>query len=232
MPPLVPPRLPSRFNRSNAPGAPLRPRGIVVTLLSPKHGQAALPSSFGCVFLTTIGATYFADWISAVRAVAVEPTVTELTPNSFVKMPVAGFLIVTLIVSFGPYDPEQGDRVRVRGRHRHVRAGLPARGDRDVEVALLEVFGRGADGRFGRSARVGGLAGHCGLARAGAGGVGQLDVVVEDDPELDDGEQDQGEDRKNERKLGHRLALLVSNLDSLLHGICHLSRAACDWVGP
>ena len=61
-----------------------------------------MPSSFGCVFLTTIGATYLADEINAVRAVALEPTLTELTPKSFEKIPGALFLTATLIVSSVP----------------------------------------------------------------------------------------------------------------------------------
>src|SRR3954452_164116 len=107
MPELVPPRLPSRLSRSKAPGAPFRPSGIVVTFAGSKHGHPTVPSSFGCVFLTTIGATYFAELISAVRAVALEPTLTELTPNRRVKIPCAGFLTVPLIVSFGPYELEK-----------------------------------------------------------------------------------------------------------------------------
>ena len=75
---------------------------FVLVPFFPKQGQPGVPSSFGWVFLTTIGATYFADKINAVRAVALEPTLTELTPKSFEKIPGALFLTVTLIVSLGP----------------------------------------------------------------------------------------------------------------------------------
>jgi hypothetical protein len=46
------------------------------------------------------------------------------------------------------------------------------------------------------------------LAGAGAGRVGQRDVVVEGDPELDHCKQEQREDRQCEREFGDRLALL------------------------
>ncbi len=48
------------------------------------------------------------------------------------------------------------------------------------------------------------------LAGACANGVGQREVVVEDDPELDHAEQEQGEDRQDESELRHGLALLIS----------------------
>ncbi len=51
--------------------------------------------------LTPIGATYCADCIRLARAVAVEPTFTELTPKSLVKTPVAERRTWTLMVSFG-----------------------------------------------------------------------------------------------------------------------------------
>src|SRR5438874_9118290 len=107
MPGLVPPRLPSRFRRSNAPGAPLRPSGIVGVLSLPKQGQPTVPRIFGWVLRTTIGATYLALAIRAVRADALEPTLIELTPNRRVKTPLAGLLTVRLIVSFGPYELEK-----------------------------------------------------------------------------------------------------------------------------
>ena len=66
------------------------------------------------------------------------------------------------------------------------------------------------------------LTGDGGFSRSGARRVRQRDVVVEDDSELDDREQDQREDRQHECKLGHRLTALVSDLNSLLHGSCHL----------
>jgi hypothetical protein len=56
--------------------------------------------------LTTIGATYIACASAPTRAVAEEPTFTELTPKSFVKIPGAGRLTVTLIVSFGEIELE------------------------------------------------------------------------------------------------------------------------------
>src|SRR6478736_5521022 len=98
----VPPRLPSTLIRSKAPGAPVLPSGSVVVFDAPKHGQPEVPLSFGCSRLTPIGATYLACCIRLARAVAVEPTLTELTPKSLVKTPAAGRLTWTLIVSFVP----------------------------------------------------------------------------------------------------------------------------------
>src|SRR5690242_21343383 len=95
----VPPWLESMFSRSNAPGAPVLPSGSVVRLVLPKHGHVDVPFSFGLRMLTPIGATYFAWSIRLARADACEPTVTVRTPNSFVKMPVAGRLTLTLTVS-------------------------------------------------------------------------------------------------------------------------------------
>src|SRR5919197_4030956 len=63
--------------------------------------------SIGCVFLTAIGATYFAWEVRAVRAVAFEPTLTELTPKSLVNTPVAGRFTWTVIVSLGPNELEK-----------------------------------------------------------------------------------------------------------------------------
>jgi hypothetical protein len=48
------------------------------------------------------------------------------------------------------------------------------------------------------------------LAGACANGVGQREVVVEDDPELDHAEQEQSENGENESELRHGLPLLVS----------------------
>ena len=56
----MPPWLPSRLIRSNAPGAPVLPSGRVVGLPVPKQGHVVVPFSFGLSTLTPIGATYFA----------------------------------------------------------------------------------------------------------------------------------------------------------------------------
>src|SRR6478672_6376380 len=95
----VPPWLESMLSRSKAPGAPVLPSGRVVRFVLPKHGQVAVPFSFGLRMLTPIGATYFAWSIMLARADACDPTVTVRTPNSFVKMPVAGRVTLTLTVS-------------------------------------------------------------------------------------------------------------------------------------
>src|SRR2546423_4886837 len=100
--PPVPPLLPSMFSRSNEPGAPVLPSGRVVRLPEPKQGhEAGPPLSFGCLTLTPIGATYCALFIRLARAFAVEPTLTDLTPKSFVKTPLALPLTCTEMVSFG-----------------------------------------------------------------------------------------------------------------------------------
>jgi hypothetical protein len=51
---------------------------------------------------------------------------------------------------------------------------------------------------------------HGALARTRAHGIRQLDVVVEDDPELDHAEEKQGEKRQDESELRHGLAFFVS----------------------
>ena len=96
----VPPWLSSMLSRSNAPGAPVLPSGRTVRFVLPKQGQVEVPFSFGLRMLTPIGATYFAWSIRLARALACDPTVTERTPNSFVKTPGAGLLTLTLTVSF------------------------------------------------------------------------------------------------------------------------------------
>jgi len=72
----------------------------LVVLPGPKQGQVLEPLSFGCLRLTPIGATYCALCIRLARAFAVEPTPTDLTPKSFVKMPFAFPLTCTEMVSF------------------------------------------------------------------------------------------------------------------------------------
>src|SRR5438105_3009304 len=89
-----------RFTSAKAPGAPVEPTGIVVSLACPKHGQP-LPESIGCVFLTAIGATYFAALMPSVCAVAVAPTCTELMPKSLAKNPGDGRVTCTETRSFG-----------------------------------------------------------------------------------------------------------------------------------
>src|SRR5918996_3671747 len=88
---------------------------------------------------------------------------------------------------------EQVDRVRIRGCNGHIGPGLPGAGraNRDLELARVEVVGRGVDlGLHLRLTRAGRqIAGDCGLACAGADGIRYSEVVVEDDPELDDSEQ-------------------------------------------
>src|SRR5438309_8405805 len=102
IPGLVPPRLWSRFKRSNAPGAPVFPSGSVVSFAEPKQGQLVVPFRSGWSLLTTIGATQRA-WVGAsTRAVAFEPTLIELTPKMRVKIPGAGRFRLTVIVSLGP----------------------------------------------------------------------------------------------------------------------------------
>src|SRR5690348_374525 len=96
----VPPWLLSMLIRSKLPGAPVFPSGSVVGWVEPMQGQVGVPLSFGLRMLTPIGATYFASSIRLARALAWEPTVTVLTPKSFVKKPWAGRLTLTLIVSF------------------------------------------------------------------------------------------------------------------------------------
>src|SRR5205823_5524919 len=71
-------------------------------LPEPKQGHLLVPLSIGCLTLTPIGATYWALCIRLARAVAFAPTVTVLTPKSFEKTPVAGFVSLTVIVSFVP----------------------------------------------------------------------------------------------------------------------------------
>src|SRR5215510_1635430 len=85
--------------RSKLPGAPVLPSGSVAGWVGPIQGQVALPLSFGLRTLTPIGATYFASSIRLARALACEPTVTVLTPKSLVKMPFAGRVRLTRIVS-------------------------------------------------------------------------------------------------------------------------------------
>jgi hypothetical protein len=74
------------------------------------------------------------------------------------------------------------------------------------------------------------------LASSGANGIGQRDVVVEDDPELDHAEQEQGEDRQDESELRHRLPLLISERKSLcdaFHAVtCDLIGGPFVWEGP
>src|SRR5436190_5447117 len=100
--PPEPPLLPSRFNRSNEPGAPFLPSGSEVGFPLPMQGQLLEPPfSFGCLTLTPIGATYCALCIRLARALAVDPMLTDLTPKSFVKTPLALPLTCTEMVSFG-----------------------------------------------------------------------------------------------------------------------------------
>src|ERR671931_2036516 len=91
------------FSKSNEPGAPVLPSGRVVGSPGPKQGHVDVPLSIGCLTLTPIGATYCALCINEARAVAFDPTPTELTPKSFVKTPCAERRTCTLIVSFAAY---------------------------------------------------------------------------------------------------------------------------------
>src|SRR5215216_698324 len=88
---------------------------------------------------------------------------------------------------------EQVDGVRIGGSHGHVTARLPVgRGrDRDLELAGVEAVGRGVDlGSDLPLAFTGGqVAGDRRLAGAGANCVGDGEVIVENDPELDDSEE-------------------------------------------
>src|SRR6476660_7660600 len=99
----VPPWLESMLIRSNEPGAPVLPSGRVVSCELPKHGQVAVPFSFGLRMFTPIGATYFAWSIRLARADACDPTVTVRTPNSLVNTPCAGRVTLTLTVSLVRY---------------------------------------------------------------------------------------------------------------------------------
>src|SRR5215210_2361721 len=89
---------------------------------------------------------------------------------------------------------EQVDRVGVRRSDGHVRPGLPTagRGDRDLEPARFEAVCRPVDLLLDLRLALRGReeAGYGCLPRPGAHGVGHGEVVVEDDPELDDAEEE------------------------------------------
>src|SRR4051812_19078830 len=109
-------------------------------------------------------------------------------------------------------DSEQADRVGIGRLHRHVRAWIPVGGrrDEDLELRLIQVVGRRANLRLdlGLALRVGQVPRHRSLARARAHGIGEGEVVVERDAELDDTEEQDREHGKYEGELHHRLALL------------------------
>ena len=73
----------------------------------------------------------------------------------------------------------------------------------------VEALGRIDDSLLGRGAVVVQEAADCRFPGAGASRVGERDVVVEDDPELDDPEQDRHQDRQDEGELDDRLARLI-----------------------
>ena len=60
-----------------------------------------------------------------------------------------------------------------------------------------------------------------GLASSGPRRVGQGDVVVEGDPELDHRKEEQREDRQNQREFGQRLTLLRTTVDFAANYLGH-----------
>src|ERR1700694_2314533 len=122
------------------------------------------------------------------------------------------FLCRAVHASRPDHQSEQADLVRVVSRDRCLGARGPTwvDGDRDIELGLVEV-GRGvAHSRRRRTGWVGEVPADGCLAGACADGIGEREVLVEGDPELDDAEQKQGEDREDESELCHRLSLLIS----------------------
>src|SRR3954449_2247097 len=108
---------------------------------------------------------------------------------------------------------EQADRIGVRRPNRDVRARIPGRRrcrDEDLELRLVQVVGRRAYLRldFGLTLRVGQVTRDRSLARSRAHGIGEGEIVVERDAELDDAEEQDREHGKYEGELDHRLALL------------------------
>src|SRR5215203_4142768 len=109
-------------------------------------------------------------------------------------------------------DSEQADRVGVGRLDGHIRARIPigGRGDEDLELRLVQVVGRRANLRLdlGLALRVGQVPRDGSLARAGAHGIGESEIVVERDAELNDTEEQDREHGKYEGELHHSLALL------------------------
>src|SRR3954468_1119668 len=108
---------------------------------------------------------------------------------------------------------EQADRIGVGRPHGHVGAWIPGRrgrADEDLELRLVQVAGRRTNLRLdlGLTLRVGQVARDRSLARPCAHGVGEGEVVVERDAELDDTEEQDREHGKYEGELHHRLTLL------------------------
>src|SRR3954470_19180943 len=88
-------------------------------------------------------------------------------------------------------ESEHLDVVRVGGGNGDVGPLDEGRRDGDGEVRGFEVGGRATDLLLRRGGRRREPAGDGALACAGPDGVGQRDVVVEDDAELDDGQEEE-----------------------------------------
>src|SRR5919205_1485480 len=120
-------------------------------------------------------------------------------------------------VAFEVVKPEQVDRVRVRHVDDDVAARTPGRWrDGHLELALVELPRRRAYFLLGETVGTIGLTRDGGLPRAGACGVGDRQIVVEGDPELDDAEEEERQHGQNDGELDHRLSAFVSQLMRLV----------------
>ena len=176
------------------------PSGSVVGFAGAEAGQPA-PASFGCSWLTTIGATQRACAGRNARAVAEAPTSTDAIPKILLKKPGAGRLKVTLIVSFVPSVEAEADVVR------RQRVAVPG------AVVDRERLGRGGVGRE--------------RLRAGeGGGVGRglrLAVGAEPGADVEDG-------RAHPEQRGHEDDCQHRGLPSLVAANAHSTRSWVELV--